>query len=79
MEMKKIYENTYITIYEDNKGYDFHYNIKNNLYDLPFPSDIKILYGDDLENELEIKEWVGLFNNEDYIVDYILNGKYQIR
>ena len=66
MKLKKIYENEDFIIYEDNKGYDFKYTIKNK-------TNKKIVYylnGMDDYLILQANDFIGLFNG-DYSEEYI--------
>ena len=73
--LKNIYENKYFKIFKDNKGYDFKYIIENKQ-----KKKIKIiieLEEFDFEN-LIIKEWIGLFNFEENIIENIIKNNYKI-
>jgi len=71
--LTKVLENEDFIIYEDTKGYDFAYVIYNKCN-----RKIIIQYGD-FEEEIEVNDWLGLFINEEYIIDEILNGNYTIK
>lgn len=73
MSLKKIFENQDLVIYEDTKGFDFAYGIENK-------TDNKLIieYGDDNEI-IEVDKWLGLFADEEYIVDSIINEDYILR
>lgn len=66
--MRKMFENDCFIIYEDCKGYDFSYIIENKK-----EKGITICYGEDLQEELKIKDWIGLFDNQKHIVEQILD------
>lgn len=75
MKLEKIFENENIIIYQDNKGWDFAYDIENK-------KDNKIIircwneYNE--EETFEINDWIGFFPNQKSIIDNILNGNYEI-
>ena len=68
----KIYEQDNFIVYKDNKGYDFAYIIENKI---DYMITIKFL---DYDEELKIKDWIGLFNSQDYMIEDILNGNYDL-
>lgn len=70
--LKKIYERDEFIIYKDDKGYDFAYVIENKI------DNIIIIKFTNFDEELKIKEWVGLFNNQSYMIEDILNGYYDL-
>lgn len=73
MKLEKIFENDDFIVWEDNKGFDFAYDIENK-------TDNKLIihYGDDDNNVIEINDWVGLFADEEYIIECILKGKFEV-
>jgi len=70
--IEKIYETTEFIVYQDNKGWDFAYDIENK------NDNAIIIRFTDFDEDLEIKDWVGLFNDQEYMIEDILNGKYEI-
>ena len=72
MNLEKLFENDEFIIWKDNKGFDFAYGIENKTEE-----NLIIEYGED-EATIEVKEWLGLFNYEENIINYILNGNYKI-
>ncbi len=72
MKLENIFENDLFIIYQDNKGYDFAYDIENKTDET-----IKVIYGD-YDEEFEIKDWVGLFIDEKYLIDCLINGNYKV-
>lgn len=70
--LKKIYERDEFVIYKDDKGYDFAYDIENKT------DNIIIIKFTNFDEELKIREWVGLFNNQSYMIEDILNGNYDL-
>ncbi len=72
MTLKKIFENNDFIVYEDNKGFDFAYDIENKT-----GNKLVIRYGE-YEETIEIGEWLGLFPSEKYIIECILNEDYEI-
>lgn len=72
MNLEKIFENDLFILYKDNKGFDFAYDIENKT-----DNKITIQYGD-YDEELEIGEWLGLFADEEYIIESILNNNYKV-
>lgn len=68
--MEKIFENDCFIIYEDWKDYDFSYIIENKK-----EKDITICYGEDLQEEIKIRDWIGLFDSQKYIVEQILEKR----
>lgn len=73
MKLEKIFEEEKFIVYQDNKGYDFAFDIENKT-----ESPITIQYGE-YNEELKIDNWVGLFNDEEYIINCILNDNYIVR
>lgn len=70
--MLKIFENDYIIIYDNKKNYDFIYTIENKKnYDII----INIINYDE---KINIYDWIGLFNNDKYIINEILQNNYKI-
>jgi hypothetical protein len=73
MKLGKIFENDSFIIWQDNKGWDFAYDIENK-------TDEKItIQFTEFDEAIEVEDWVGLFNDEEYIINDILEGKYFIR
>ena len=70
--IKKIYETTEFIIYKDSKGYDFAYDIENKI------DNMIIIKFTNFDEELKIKDWIGLFNNQSYMIEDILNGNYEL-
>jgi len=70
--IEKIYETTEFIIYKDSKGYDFAYDIENKI------DNMIIIKFTNFDEELKIKDWVGLFNNQSYMIEDILNGDYEL-
>ena len=73
MKLEKIFENDSFIIWQDNKGWDFAYDIENKTN-----KEITICLND-CDEEYTINKWLGLFNNQEYIINDILEGKYFIR
>ena len=73
MKLEKIFENDDFIVWKDNKGFDFAYDIENK-------TDNKLIihYGDDDSNIIEINDWVGLFADEEYIIECILKGEFEV-
>lgn len=73
MKLEKIFETDEFIIWKDNKGFDFAYDIENK-------TDNKLIihYGDDDSNIIEINDWVGLFADEEYTIECILNGEFEV-
>ena len=73
MKLEKIFENNDFIVWKDNKGFDFAYDIENK-------TDNKLIihYGEDNDNIIEINDWVGLFVGDKYIIECILNGKFEV-
>ena len=73
MKLEKIFENDDFIVWKDNKGFDFAYDIENK-------TDNKLIihYGDDDSNVIEINDWVGLFVDEEYIIECILKGEFEV-
>lgn len=73
MKLEKIFENDDFIVWKDNKGFDFAYDIENK-------TDNKLIihYGDDDSNVIEINDWVGLFADEEYIIECILKGEFEV-
>lgn len=72
MKLEKIFENDTFIIWKDNKGWDFAYDIENKT-----EKEITIQYGF-YDEEIIIKDWVGLFQNEESIIEMILKGDYKV-
>jgi hypothetical protein len=72
MSLEVIYEDKNIIVYYDGKGWDFTYDIENKTDNTIF---IKFT---DYDEHLEIKDWVGLFSDQKYMIEDILAGKYEI-
>ena len=72
MKLENIFETDEFIIWQDNKGWDFAYDIENKT-DEP----ITIQYGD-YDETIEIDEWVGLFADEEYTIQEILKGNYKV-
>lgn len=73
MKLEKIFENDYFIIYKDNKGYDFVYDIENK-------QDEEItIFLTEYEENITIKDWIGLFESDYYVVESIINGNYEIK
>lgn len=72
MKLEKIFENDTFIIWQDNKGWDFAYDIENKT-----DEEITIQYGF-WEEEITIKDWVGLFADEESIIEMILKGDYKV-
>lgn len=73
MKLEKIFENDDFIVWQDNKGFDFAYDIENKTDDK-----LTIHYGDDDSNIIEINDWVGLFADEEYTIECILNGEFEV-
>lgn len=73
MKLEKIFENDDFIVWKDNKGFDFAYDIENK-------TDNKLIihYGEDDDNIIEINDWVGLFVGDEYTIECILNGKFEV-
>lgn len=72
MKLEKIFENDKFIIWQDNKGWDFAYDIENK-------TDNKlIIQFTDFDEKIEINDWVGLFNDEEIYINEILKGNYEI-
>ena len=70
--IEKIYETTEFIVYKDSKGYDFAYDIENKI------DNMIIIKFTNFDEELKIKDWIGLFNNQSYMIEDILNGDYEL-
>ena len=70
--LKRIFENEDFIIYQDDKGYDFKYDIESKrdttIYAKLF----------DIDETLRVNDWVGLFDDEKYIIDSIMNNNYEL-
>lgn len=72
MKLENIFENNKFIIWQDNKGWDFAYDIENKT-----DEEITIQYGD-YDEKIKIQDWVGLFADEEYIIESILKGNYMV-
>ena len=72
MKLEKIFENDDFIVWKDNKGFDFAYDIENKT-----DEEITIQYGF-WEEEITIKDWVGLFADEEYTIECILKGEFEV-
>lgn len=70
--LKRIFENEDFILYQDDKGYDFKYDIENKR-DTTIYAKLT-----DIDETLRVADWVGLFSNERYIIDSIMNNNYEI-
>lgn len=73
MKLEKIFENDDFIVWKDNKGFDFAYDIENKT-----DNNLIIHYGDDESNIIEINDLVGLFADEEYTIECILNGEFEV-
>lgn len=72
MKLENIFENDKFIIWQDNKGWDFAYDIENK-------TDEKItIQFTEFDETLEIEDWVGLFNDEESYIEEILKGNYEM-
>jgi hypothetical protein len=72
MKLENIFENDKFIIWQDNKGWDFAYDIENK-------TDEKItIQFTEFDETLEIEDWVGLFNDEESYIEEILKGNYEV-
>ena len=72
MKLEKIFENDTFIIWQDNKGWDFAYDIENK-------TDNKLtIQFIDFDEKIEVNNWVGLFNDDRFYIDEILNGRYEV-
>ena len=72
MFLEKIFENDSFIIYEDTKGFDFSYDIENK-----HDEQITILLTD-YDEKITVNNWLGLFNDEKYIINEILKNNYEV-
>lgn len=72
MTLKKIFETDEFIIWKDDKGFDFAYDIENKT-----DKEITIKYGF-WEEEITIKDYVGLFADEESIIEMILRGEFEV-
>lgn len=72
--LEKIFENNDFIVWKDNKGYDFAYDIENKT-----DNKLTISYGDNDGDILKIDKWVGLFSNQEHIIENIICGNYEIK
>ena len=70
--LKRIFENEDFILYQDDKGYDFKYDIENKR-----DTTIYITLTDEDET-IRVYDWVGLFEEQRYIIDSIMNNNYEI-
>lgn len=71
--MKKIFEDNNIIVYKDDKGFDFAFDIENK-------NDYSIFIEiTEYDEKIKVNNWLGLFYDEKYIVDSIINGCYSIK
>ena len=70
--LKRIFENEDFILYQDDKGYDFKYDIENKR-DTTIYAKLT-----DIDETLRVNDWVGLFEDERYIIDSIMNNNYEI-
>ena len=70
--LDKIYETKEFIIYKDSKGFDFVYDIENKTN--------KLLTIDmtEFDYQIIIKNWVGFLCDEEYIINDIISGKYEL-
>lgn len=72
MKLENIFENDEFIIWQDNKGWDFAYDIENK-------TDEKItIQFTEFDETIEIEDWVGLFNDEEVYIEEILKGNYMV-
>ena len=72
MKLEKIFENDKFIIWQDNKGWDFAYDIENK-------TDEKItIQFTEFDETIEIEDWCGLFNDEESYIEEILKGNYMV-
>lgn len=72
MKLEKIFENDKFIIWQDNKGWDFAYDIENK-------TDEKItIQFTEFDETIEIEDWCGLFNDDEYYINEILNGNFEV-
>lgn len=72
MKLENIFETDKFIIWQDNKGWDFAYDIENK-------TDEKItIQFTEFDETIEIEDWVGLFNDEESYIEEILKGNYMV-
>lgn len=72
MKLENIFETDKFIIWQDNKGWDFAYDIENK-------TDEKItIQFTEFDETIEIEDWVGLFNDEESYIEEILKGNYVV-
>lgn len=72
MKLENIFENDKFIIWQDNKGWDFAYDIENK-------TDEKItIQFTEFDETIEVEDWVGLFNDEESYIEEILKGNYMV-
>lgn len=72
MKLEKIFENDTFIIWQDNKGWDFAYDIENK-------TDKKIVIRfTEFDETIEVENWCGLFNNDECYINEILNGNFEV-
>lgn len=72
MKLEKIFENDTFIIWQDNKGWDFAYDIENKT-DKAFTIQFT-----EFDESIEIEDWVGLFNDDEIYIEEILKGNYEV-
>lgn len=72
MKLEKIFENDTFIIWQDNKGWDFAYDIENKT-DKAFTIQFT-----EFDESIEIDDWVGLFNDDEVYIEEILKGNYEV-
>ena len=72
MKLENIFETDKFIIWQDNKGWDFAYDIENK-------TDEKlVIQFTEFDETIEINDWVGLFNDDEYYIEEILKGNYEV-
>ena len=72
MKLENIFETDKFIIWQDNKGWDFAYDIENK-------TDEKItIQFTEFDETIEIEDWVGLFNDKESYIEEILKGNYMV-
>lgn len=72
MKLENIFETKDFIVWQDNKGWDFAYDIENKT------NNKIIIKFTEFDESIEIEDWVGLFNNEKSYIEEILNGNYEV-
>lgn len=72
MKLENIFETDKIIVWQDNKGWDFAYDIENKTNK---PITIQFT---EFDETIEIDNWVGLFNDEEIYIEEILKGNYMV-